>query len=341
MRRDLHAVIMAGGRGTRFWPASTRSRPKQFMDLLGAGTLLQNTVARLEGLCPMERILVVTGRDFEREVMSQLPGLPVENLLLEPMPMNTSACIGWAASVLADRGLSGDLMAVLPSDHAVSPPEGFRETLLDACRAADAGWLCTVGVKPDRPATGYGYLEAGGTGDGFMVVSSFREKPDSETAEAFLAGGRHYWNAGIFVWRVETILDEIRRHLPELSDGLKNLGRTTKASTGLYARLPSISIDYGVMEKASRVAMVPARFSWDDVGDWPALRRSGACRGEALLIGSSDCTVWNPGGLTVLMGLERVSVVNSNGVVLVMSDDYAQKLRDVVTGLERDRPELV
>lgn len=341
MRSDLHAVIMAGGRGTRFWPASTRSRPKQFMDLLGGGTLLQNTVARLEGLCPMERILVVTGTDFKREVTSQLPGLPVENLLLEPMPMNTSASIGWAASVLAERGRSGDLMAVLPSDHAVSPAEGFRETLLDAGGAADAGWLCTVGVKPDRPATGYGYLEVGGAGDGFMVVSSFREKPDAGTAEAFLAGGRHYWNAGMFVWRVEAILNEIRMHLPGLSAALGNLGRTTEASAEVYSRLPSVSIDYGVMEKSSRIAMVPARFSWDDVGDWPALRRRGASRGEALLVGSADCTVWNPGGLTVLLGLERVSVVNSNGVVLVMSDDYAQKLRDVVSELERDRPDLV
>lgn len=341
MRSDLHAVIMAGGRGTRFWPASTRSKPKQFIDLLGGGTLLQNTVARLEGLCPMERILVVTGRDFGSEVISQLPGLPEENLLLEPMPMNTSACIGWAASVLAGRGLSGDLMAVLPSDHAISPAEGLRETLLDAGRAADAGWLCTIGVKPDRPATGYGYLEIGGTGDGFMVVSSFREKPDAGTAEAFVAGGRHYWNAGLFVWKVRVILEEIRRHLPELSDGLEGLGRTTEAPAALYSRLPSVSIDYGVMEKASRVAMVPARFSWDDVGDWPALRRRGACRGDALFFDSADCTVWNPGGLTVLLGLERVSVVSSNGVLLVMSDDYAQKLRDVVSELERERPELV
>jgi mannose-1-phosphate guanylyltransferase len=341
MKGSLCAVVMAGGRGTRFWPASTRGRPKQFIDLVGGGTMLQMTVSRLSGLCGLDRVLIVTGAGFADEVFGQIPGLPVSNLLLEPMPMNTSACIGWAARVAADRWGPDTVMAVMPSDHLISPASGFVDTIARAVEPARQGWLVTVGVRPDRAATGYGYIKPGDLLDGFHPVEAFVEKPRPEVAQAFLEAGSHFWNAGIFVWRASAILGAISEHLPGLSDGLERLGTDTSADPVVYGSLPAISIDYGIMERSSRVAMVEAGFAWDDIGDWPALRRSGACRGEVISLDSSDCTVWNPDSLTVMLGVSGISVVRAGGVILVMADDYAQKLRDVVGRIEQQHPELV
>jgi mannose-1-phosphate guanylyltransferase len=341
MAGQVWAVVLAGGRGTRFWPVSTRSRPKQFVEMLGRGTLLQNTVERVRLLCPRERTLVLTGAEYSSEVARQLPGLPAENILLEPVPRNTAPSIGWAAQILSTRGSGADLMFVVPSDHLITPDSGFAETMELALRAAEDGWLMTVGVKPDRPATGYGYLEVGEDLGGFRRVSSFREKPDLATAEAWAAGGRHLWNAGIFAWRADAILGEIRKSLPGLFASLAGLGEGPIPEPGAFEGMPSISVDYGVMENASRVGTVEARFSWDDVGDWPAARRAGIGRGEVASFDSSECTVWTPGMLTVLLGVRNLSVVTAGGVLLVMGDGCSQQLRDVVAWMEKEKPGLV
>ncbi|MDM7992780.1 MAG: mannose-1-phosphate guanylyltransferase [Candidatus Fermentibacter sp.] len=337
----VHAVIMAGGRGTRFWPVSRKGLPKQFIDLLGQGSLLSMTVGRILPLVPLERILVVTGEGFGDLVMEQVPGLPGENLLLEPEGRNTAACIGWAAREISRRSGPDALMSVLPSDHVIPDPGGFAESIEAALRPAGDGWLVTIGIRPDRPATGYGYLESGGDAGGFHRVLRFVEKPSLERAEAFVAGGRHFWNAGMFVWKAGRILEEIGLHMPGLAAGLAALEPGVRPSPGAYGALPSVSIDVGVMEKAERVAMIPASFRWDDVGDWPAARRVGASRGELLSVGGGDCTVWAPGRLVVVMGLSGLSVVESDGVLLVMADSSAQSLKEVVSRLERERPDLV
>jgi mannose-1-phosphate guanylyltransferase len=341
MAGQVWGVVLAGGRGTRFWPVSTRSTPKQFLDMLGEGTLLQNTFRRVNLLCPPERILVVTGAEHSGEVEAQLPGMPRRNILLEPVPRNTAASIGWAAHVISLRGGPEDTMIVVPSDHAITPDQGFAETLERAVAAAARGWLMTVGVPPDRPATGYGYLEKGEEVGGFWKVSSFREKPDLATAEIYVSGGRHFWNAGIFAWRADGILREIGRSLPCLHGSLLALTSEPLGDTGLFEGMPSVSIDYGVMEKAENVGMVEALFKWDDVGDWPAARRSGIGRGEVAAFESRDFTVWAPGSLTVLLGVSDISVVSANGVILVMNDAYSQKLRDVVAWMEKEKPGLV
>jgi len=341
MPDNIWGIVLAGGRGTRFWPVSTRARPKQFIDLLGGGTLLQQTVRRLGALCSPARVLIVTGAEYSALAREQLPGIPEENILLEPCPRNTSASIGWAAGVMASRGAAGDLMAVVPSDHSIRPDEGFTSTLLRAAVPASEGWLMTLGIRPDRPATGYGYLEAGESMGGFLRVVSFREKPDAATAASYLAGGRHFWNAGIFMWKAEAILEEIGRLLPDLASGLTAVGTGPGCDPEVFGALPVISIDYGVMEKAGRVGMVEAAFEWDDVGDWPAARRAGIARGGILQVDSGDCTVWNPGRLTVILGVRGLSIVEAGDVTLVMSDEYSQKLRDVVAELERERPDLV
>jgi len=339
---SLSVVIMAGGRGTRFWPVSTTRRPKQFLELLGELTMLQLTAERARSLCAPEDVYVVAGADHAGLVSAQLPWLPRENLLREPVGRNTAACIAWSAAVLSRRGRGDSPMLVIPSDHRVEDAEGFAATVRTALPAAMEGWLTTIGIPPDRPATGYGYLRRGSSiGEGVWQVEVFREKPDLRTAREYLESGDYLWNAGMFLWRVDTILESLRRHLPEVARAAEDLASETAPSLEDYGGIRSISIDYGVMERAERVAMVEAGFDWDDVGDWIAARRVGAGRGRTMEVESGDCTVWNPGRLTVLLGVESLSVVETDRATLVMSDSYAQKLKEVVARLEREEPDLV
>lgn len=333
---------MAGGRGTRFWPVSTRKLPKQFLCLTGDRTMLQETALRFEGLCGHGEIMVVTGGDHRKIVQEQLPWIMEENLLLEPSGRNTAACIGWAARTLVDRGRGSDLMVVVPSDHIIDKPEGFRNTLLKAAEPAADGKLVTIGITPDRPATGYGYLEKGKSfGKGVYEVSSFSEKPDLEKAEEYLESGNYLWNAGMFIWRADVIMDKITGYLPGLSEGLWKLDPGTCPDPEQYDALQAVSIDFGVMEKADNVVMVPAEFGWNDIGDWPSARRCGVGRGEVFAMDSENTTVWNGGKLTVLLGVSNVSVVETDSATLIMSDEYSQKLRDFVAELEDEKPDLV
>lgn len=342
MNNDLYAVIMAGGRGTRFWPVSTAAMPKQFLQLTGDRTMLQETAERFSGLCDRSRIMVVTGAAHADTVRAQLPWIRRENLLLEPEGRNTAACIGWAAETLVSRGAGSALMAVVPSDHVIDGPEGFRRTMEKAAVPAEQGSLVTVGIEPDRPATGYGYLEIGESEDAVVHrVLSFREKPDRCTAEDYVKSGNYLWNAGMFVWRADVIMREISVHIPQLYESLKKLGNTLEPASELYGSLPSISIDYGVMEKSDNVCAVPAEFGWTDVGDWPSARKCGIGRGRVMKMDSSGSTVWNPDKLTVLLGVSNISVVETDSATLVMSDEYAQKLKEMVKLLEKERPDLV
>jgi mannose-1-phosphate guanylyltransferase len=340
--QDHFGVIMAGGKGTRFWPVSTSSKPKQFLELFGGASMLQLTASRLEKICPRDRILVVTGGKYSELVRDQMPWLPRENLLQEPSGRNTAACIGWAASVLSERGYGDSVMSVVASDHMIEPLSGFVTTMASAADLALEGWLVTIGIRPNRPATGYGYLEAGcPLGNKSWEVSRFVEKPDAVSAALYLDTGRYFWNSGMFIWKTDRILAELGMHLPDLRSGLDQLASTTEPPPGSYDTLPSISIDCGVMEKADRVAMVEALFDWDDIGDWPGSRRAGVRRGEVISADSHDCTVWSDGDrLTVLMGVENLSVVQTDRVTLVMSDDQSQALRDLVRKIEEERPDL-
>lgn len=342
MEHRFTAVIMAGGRGTRFWPVSTSGMPKQFLKLTGGRTMLQQTADRFEGLCGRDSVMVVTGTEHGDTVMEQLPWLDRRNLLLEPSGRNTAPCIGWAAGTLIERGLGSSLMVVVPSDHVIDSPEGFRETVRLAAVPAAEGRLVTIGIPPDRPATGFGYLHAGRPcGGDVRRVLSFTEKPDSATASRYVASGEYLWNAGMFIWRPDVIMEEISTRLPRLARGLEGLGRVTSPDPEVYGSLEPVSVDYGIMEKAEDVVVVPARFEWNDIGDWPSARECGVGRGEVLSIDSGNTTVWNPGKLTVLMGLSGVSVVETEKVTLVMSDEYSQRLREVVAELEKSDPELV
>lgn len=340
--RKIFAVIMAGGRGTRFWPASTKSRPKQFMDLLGGGTMLQKTAARFANICGPDGVLVVTGAGHKIIAATQLPLLPENNLLLEPVGRNTAACIGWAAETLRRRGFGESVMIVAASDHKIEPVTGFEKTIANAIELAEKGYLCTIGIKPAHAATGYGYLQMGEDIKPGNRVKSFREKPDFATAEKYLRSGEHLWNSGMFIWRVDSFLDELQKHMPGLYRDIQQLPDTTAPSLEEYSTLESQSIDYGVMEKTDKAVVVPALFQWSDIGDWPGARGAGVERGESLIIDSDNTLVFDETGrLIVVIGLDNVSVVSTKKAILVMSDSAAQKIKEVVSELESTRPDLI
>lgn len=324
-------VIMAGGRGTRFWPLSTPAKPKQFLDLLPGGTMLQLTAERLAVVCGRDNIIVVAGREHGDLVLEQLPWLDAENLLLEPVGRNTAPCIGWAASVLAERGHGDSTMLVMASDHRIHPVEEFARTARLAVSAADCGYLVTMGITPGHPATGYGYLEKGSeVSEGVFRVKSFREKPDPDTARRFLEAGCYLWNSGMFVWKVSEILKALGEYMPALLESLSGLGACTRPDRDTFGALPAVSVDVGVMEKAGNVVVVPATFQWSDIGDWPGARDAGVSRGETVLVDSENTLVYDATGrVTVIMGISNVSVVCTDTATLVMADSCAQKLREV------------
>ena len=338
-----YAVVIAGGSGTRFWPRSRTRAPKQLLALLGARTMLQETVARVSPPIARDHVLVVTGRAQARAVRRQLPWLR-ERLLVEPEARNTAAAIALAALWVAEHA-PGATMVVLPADHAIGDRRRFRRDLAAALALAErTGALVTIGIRPTHAETGYGYIRVGaalpGTRGRAARVAAFIEKPERARAEALLARGNVLWNSGIFAWRAETILDVLRRHLPDVVGPLERArGRGLAA---VYRRLPSISIDHGALERAERVVVVRASFPWSDVGSWAAVAalRAGAngrnaVRGRVVPIDSRGCLVDSPERLVALVGVENLVVVDTPDAVLVCRRDRAQDVRLVVEQLRR------
>ena len=332
---SLHAVILAGGSGTRFWPLSRAARPKQFLALATDRALIVETWQRALPLCTAGRIWVVCGPSHVEAVKAALPALPERHLVIEKAARNTAPAIGLAALRVLAEDADATLM-VLPSDHHVARPDAFRTALEAAERAAQGGDLVTIGIRPTRPETGYGYLRRGAAREGgSFAVEAFVEKPDAATAARYLADPAYAWNAGIFVFRAEAFLDALGRHLPAVRAGL----------AGDFARLPSISVDYGVMEPESqttrRIALVPGDFGWSDVGSFAALpevraldARGNAVAGDALLVDSDDCVVLSEGGrLLAAVGVQGLCIIDAGDVVLVVPRDRAQDVRALVEAL--------
>src|SRR6185369_13172081 len=274
---DRWAVVMAGGSGTRFWPRSRRRLPKQLLPVLGSRSLLQETVARLRGIVPTSQVLIVTHRDHAAAVRRQLPQIPARNVLREPVARNTAPCLALAALTIEGRA-PGATFVSLPADHMIADVAAFRAALLEALAWAAAEPVAVaVGIRPTSPETGYGYVELGPRLAGRTArVRKFVEKPTAARARAFVAGGRHLWNGWMFAWRTTTILGLLDRHLPAVTRALRRaLGaparRRSATLARTYRRLPSISIDYGVMEHARDVLVVAGDFGWSDVGSWAAL----------------------------------------------------------------------
>jgi mannose-1-phosphate guanylyltransferase len=356
----LAVVIMAGGRGERFWPESRLNRPKQFLSLTGSQPMLEQTVERVLPLAPWERVYVVTAAAYEGLVRHTLPHLPTDNLLLEPVGKDTAPCIGWAAQHIAQTWGPDTVLAVLPADHSIQDaPELCRLLSAAVERAHQSSELITLGIQPDRPETGYGYIEYGELNavvQGRMCykVKRFVEKPTSQRAQEFLAAGGFLWNSGMFVWRADAILQAIQQHLPEIAAGLRRIQPVSQdggESLALeYRRLPAISIDYGVMEKASNVCVFPCDISWDDVGSWFALERVlpadehgnvvvgdhiGVRTGSSVIIGHA-------GRLIATLGVQDLIVVDAGDVVVVCPKSEAHNIRDLVAELRnKGRQELL
>jgi mannose-1-phosphate guanylyltransferase len=350
---NVFPVVMAGGSGTRFWPLSRAARPKQFLALGGGAPLLAETVARLPPLAGPDRTFVVCGPVHAAAARALLPGVPPENVVVEPCARNTAPAIGLAALHVARRDPAG-VLAVLPSDHHVARPDLFRDALAAAARLAAQGLLATIGIRPSRAETGYGYLRAGEPlardPSGLLPakVERFVEKPDRAIAERYLADGRYLWNAGIFAFRADVLLEEIRASMPELGERLDAIGAAlgTPAYDAVLAdafpRCPSQSIDYGVMERSSRIAVVPADFGWSDVGSFAALPEVRAAdaagnvvEGDALVVDGRDNVVLAKDRLVAVVGVDGLVVVDAGDALLVCPKERAQDVKKAVDELRR------
>jgi mannose-1-phosphate guanylyltransferase len=350
----MYIVILAGGSGTRFWPLSRKSTPKQLMSVFGGKSMLQRTVERVVPLQP-KRILVVTNALQAAETRSQLEyikGVPVD-VIEEPIGRNTAPAIGLAASIIARFDADG-IMAVLPADHYILDEVRFRDTLIRARNVAENGTLVTLGIAPTRPETGYGYIEAQENyGAAPAKVARFVEKPALERAMEFLATGRFYWNSGMFVWGACAILDQIKLFMPELSSALAKLSfeRDVWEISDLkpqieeiYAGIKGESIDFGVMEKAEDVQVIPASFGWSDVGSWSALPEvmESDQDGHVVInaqgsvsVGSDGCLAYGGGKMVAFVGVKDLIVVDTPDAVLVCAKSAAQDVKKVVEELER------
>ncbi|WP_169973218.1 mannose-1-phosphate guanylyltransferase [Tautonia rosea] len=349
----LHAVIMAGGSGTRFWPKSRRNCPKQLLRLYGEATMLQQTLERIQPIVPPDRIWIITGADQAAATRAQLPDLPADQVVGEPCPRDTAACVGLAASLVASRDPEAT-MIVMPADHVIEPAEAFHATVRAAASVVndDPTAFVTFGIAPDRPETGYGYIERAeelGRPEGIPLyrVQRFREKPDRATAEQFLSTGRFVWNAGIFIWRARAVLDALNRHRPVLADSISRVAATlgTPAFQEVlgreYPEMEKIPIDKAVMEHAENVRVLEVPYRWNDVGDWRALtalvppdNRGNTIQGPVHAVETSGCIiVSDEGRLIATLGVENLVIVQSSGATLVARKDQLDRLKALVEGL--------
>ncbi len=360
----LYAVILAGGSGTRFWPLSRETYPKQMLQIMGEDSLLRQTIKRLDGFVLPENIYIITTRDLAQDIHFHIEPLGrIANkikIVPEPIGRNTAPAIGLAAVALKKTS-PDSVMIVLPADHLIKDLEKFYEAIQTGLIGAEKGFLVTLGIKPHKPETAYGYMRKGNPlkeiDQNLFLVKQFVEKPDPKTAESYLKQGDYYWNCGIFIWKTSKILSEIEKHLPSLSLALKEIepffsgetkGPWAEASkvADIYSSVESISIDYGVMEKSDDVAMVPSDFQWSDLGNWTALDEifekdaaGNIVRGNAIDFGSQNSIIFGGERVVATIGLKEMIVVDTPDATLVSSKKGVQEVRRVVEKLRKENRE--
>lgn len=344
--KNNFCIIMAGGVGSRFWPFSTNSRPKQFLDFMGTGrSLLQMTLARLDGIVPIENILIVTNQLYRDTILEQLPDIAPKQVLLEPMRRNTAPCIAYAVYRIRKTNPKANIV-VLPSDHLIADEREFRRCVVDGLRFVSFNdSILTLGMKATRPETGYGYIQMGQGGGEIRKVKTFTEKPNIEMARLFLSTGEFCWNSGMFLWRADVIYNEIRQLLPEVAEkfdsieALVGTDNEQEAIDRIYPECPNISIDYGVMEKAKNVYVMLADFGWSDLGTWSSLydlsekddSGNAAVHCKTLFYEAKDNIVaLAPDELAVVDGLDGFLVARDHGVLLICPKDQEAKIRQYV-----------
>jgi mannose-1-phosphate guanylyltransferase len=353
----LNILIMAGGRGERFWPKSRINNPKQLLNLSGTGSMIQETVWRVKNLTEPSHIFIVTNSLYADPIREQLPEIPEENIILEPEGRNTAPCIGLASLYIETKDPDG-VTVVLASDHIIQKPAEFRAILQQGAATVErTGGIVTLGITPDRPETGYGYIKMGEAvtdGQGVSKVERFTEKPDFNTAVDFLENGRYLWNSGIFIWKTATIRQLIAEYMPELHHGLAIIGKVMgtpdyrRVLHEEYVKFEKISIDYGIMERASRVYVIPADIGWDDVGSWLSLERvrpldrygnvfSGP---EITAIDLKDCIFETQGDkLVTAIGLRDLIYVETEDAVLICPKSRAQDVKLILEKLKAEKKE--
>lgn len=356
-----YAVIMAGGGGTRLWPLSRKNRPKQMLQITGEESLFQATVRRLAGIFPNERIFVVTTEEQARELHTQTPQIPLENFWLEPKPRGTAAVVGFAATLLQAQDPQA-VMAVLTSDHYIGNEEKFRHLLLASYRVAREGYLVTLGITPTHPATGYGYIQYGepiGNFEGLEAfqVLRFKEKPNLMQAQLMLANGDHAWNSGMFVWQVQDILDEFQLQLPEHYHSFQricqawNTPERQQVLQAVWPHLVMTTIDYGIMEGAHKIAVIPAHgLDWSDIGSWDSIYdlfpkdkdENVTTDSNHLLLDSHGNLIYktNAEPMVVVIGVKNLIVVDTGDVLMLVDREHTQQVRQAVEYLRNNRPEL-
>jgi mannose-1-phosphate guanylyltransferase len=355
---QLNAVIMAGGKGERFWPKSRTNLPKQFLNISGNRSMIQQTIDRLESIMDISRIFIVTNGLYAELISAQIPHLPLENIIIEPIGRNTAPCVGVAALIIEER-FPDSTMIVLPSDHIIKNEEVFLQILQTAVTVCEQGEnLVTLGISPSYPETGYGYIES--TKQINLVnemevhrVNQFVEKPDLETAQRYLEAGNFFWNSGIFVWKTSVIRNLISLYLPEMHDVLETIKAAAlhenihQVIQNEFHKMPDQSIDYGIMEKAQNIYVIPCMFGWDDVGSWTSLERindkdenGNVISGNILSLLTKNCIIEsNNGKLVATLGIEDLIVVDTEDVTLICTKDKAQEIKSLLKELRLQKLE--
>ncbi|MEC9490919.1 MAG: mannose-1-phosphate guanylyltransferase [Halanaerobiales bacterium] len=349
----ITALIMAGGEGTRFWPLSRKDNPKQFLKLNDEQkTMLQQTVERISQLVPYEQIFIATNDSYQQAIKDQLTEVPEDNIIIEPLKRNTAPSIG-LSSVIIEEKYPGSTMLVLPADHLIKDQNNFFDILKKAIMTAAAGKnLVTIGIEPTHPETGYGYIHFGDKlhtidGDSVFKVENFTEKPDLDTAAEFLKDGSYLWNSGMFIWNLNSILANIEEHLPKLYLSLEkirealNTEQQSEIIKEEFEKMESISIDYGIMEKADDIFVIPGSFGWDDLGSWPALERikkvdeqGNVVVGKHYGIDTKNSIIHSTDKLITTIGLDNIVIVNTEDAVLICDKKRAQdvkKIREILS----------
>ena len=339
---NICALIMAGGKGTRFWPLSTEEKPKQFLNLVGEKTMIQMTVDRILPMIPIEKIFVCTGEKYIDLVKEQLPNLPERNIIVEPEGRNTAPCIALSALVI-ERYYKDSTMVVLPSDHLIRDESEFRSIIIRGAKFLEENkeGILTLGMKPDRPETGYGYINYGKDIElGIKEVNKFVEKPNLELAENYLREGTYLWNGGMFLWKTGHILNEIKKYVPSIYEALHNLASVNEEEIQVYinnnySKTDSISIDYAVLEKSEKIFVIPSEIGWDDIGTWKSIERyrekdikNNIINDNTQVIESTYNMVVNNTKKIVMIGVDNTMAIETDDTIFIVNKEYMDNLRD-------------
>ncbi|NQV18121.1 MAG: mannose-1-phosphate guanylyltransferase [Armatimonadetes bacterium] len=344
------ALIMAGGVGTRFWPLSRESNPKQFLKIVSDKSMIQMTVERLLNKIEIEDIFIVTAKSQVELIRKHIPELPEENIIIEPFGMNTAPCIALSALYLSRKYDKKETMIVLPADHLIKDEKAFLQSLDIARKSAEDEYLVTFGIKPDYPTTGYGYVESEQEiSKNVFSVKQFKEKPDIKTAESFLKAGNFFWNSGMFMWKIETILKAFQNHLPEVASLLNRISikwdekGTCADISDQYTQMPKLPIDIGIMEKAEKRVIIPVDYGWNDVGSWKALydvsqkdENKNVMNCESEIIESRNNYV-NSDKFVALIGVENLIIVDTKDALLISRKADSEQVKEIVNKLKDDK----